>query len=273
MVFLSSPSSDKVDASQLPRIFELWFIDSPLLLFLSLGCVWDAGRRHFRPQWSGLAHVSFWRFFTLCCELCESCPWIWQISSHIDIPIILNTAFLQHIQGRMCPPDHVNVSQWYWARCNFRHMELNSRYDVSPSMDQKFIAGFCVIFWFVFWLRLLRTSLKVFLWDLHSLQVGPAWEWIFGLLDLFQTILLLHLRLGTCNVNVHHSSAQLFPLHGVFEHGDYWRVHIFQLFNVCNQSISFPNSLGNNAYPRNMSGKTVLPNGWSLDWSFAETRW
>ena len=47
--------------------------------------------------------------------------------------------------------------------------------------------------------------------DRHSLQVGPALEWILGLRDLFQKFLLFHLRVGIKNVS--HFSAVLVPLH------------------------------------------------------------
>ena len=65
----------------------------------------------------------------------------------MNVPIIVFSAFLQHIQGRMCSPGHDNVSQWNWECFFFRYMELNSRFDVMTvnviSFDQpKIVTGF-----------------------------------------------------------------------------------------------------------------------------------
>ena len=47
----------------------------------------------------------------------------------------------------------------------------------------------------------LPVRLEVLHWDLRSLQVVPASEWVLGIRGLFLTILLCHLQMGTC---IHH---------------------------------------------------------------------
>ena len=94
-----------------------------------------------------------------------------------------------------------------------RRAELEVRHDddnCSPLfIDQRSLRVFCVIFFFVYWLSLVRTSLNST--ELRFFQVGPALKWIFGFHDLFQTILVCHLRSGISNV--HNSLALPLPLH------------------------------------------------------------
>ena len=222
MVSLNSSSSDKVDACQLPCIIELRLIDKPIAVFpfveLLLTCrtmclstdgqVWQLLERfvsrlpdHKNPSGGFSTNVTF---------------------VNPDIPIIVNTAFLQHIQIYVRSPGHVNIFQWDLECFFFRHVELNSRFDVMtineiPFDRPKILTAFSVILHVVCWLWLLRTSPEGLVWDLHSLQVGPASEWILGFHDLYQTIWLNHMRLRKWSV--HHSSAWLFPLHWVSEHG------------------------------------------------------
>ena len=94
------------------------------------------------------------------------------------------------------------------------------------------------------------------LWDLHSLEVGPALERILELHSLsFRQFLLFHLRLGIC---FYHFLALLFPLHWAFGHGFLIRPNFPA--PQCLQPIyiltKFPSA--NNAYPRSIPFKTFL---------------
>ena len=42
------------------------------------------------------------------------CPGLWQISVPINVPIIVNTAFLQHISSRTCCPGDIQIPSWNW---------------------------------------------------------------------------------------------------------------------------------------------------------------
>ena len=48
----------------------------------------------------------------------------------IDIPEILNTFFLQHVQICMSRPGNINVFLWNRKRFLLRHVELNLRFIV-----------------------------------------------------------------------------------------------------------------------------------------------
>ena len=61
------------------------------------------------------------------------------------------------------------------------------------------------------------SFLQVLPWDLHSLLVDFALEWLLGFHDLFQTVLLIRLRLGICNV--HLFLTLIVVLHQAPEHG------------------------------------------------------
>ena len=56
--------------------------------------------------------VSFRRFVIQNCELSEFGPWVRQNSIHINVTIIIDSTFWEHIQIRMCSPGHVKVFQW-----------------------------------------------------------------------------------------------------------------------------------------------------------------
>ena len=106
-------------------------------------------------------------------------------------------------------------------------------------------------------------------WDLHALQVGLALEWIFGRHNLFETSLLHHLRLGTWNCR---RFSESFPLRWVFEHWISDASNILQSVSATRKS-RFQILPANTAYPKTISGETLLPNWWSPDWSFAEIGW
>ena len=75
-------------------------------------------------------HISVWRFLISRSKLCETCPIIRQISWSIDFPEIINALLLLDVQIRMSSTGHVNVFQWNKECFFFRHIELNSRFNV-----------------------------------------------------------------------------------------------------------------------------------------------
>ena len=80
-----------------------------------------------------------------------------------------------------------------------RHLELNPKFIVmtveAVTMDQpKVGTGFSDICFFLP-VETPPIRLEFLLWDLHSLQVGPALEWVLRIRGLFLTILLYHLPL------------------------------------------------------------------------------
>ena len=80
-------------------------------------------------------------------ELRETGPCFRWIPVTINVQIIINTAFQQHIQCRVRPPD--KKSQWCWESF-FRHMELNSWFivttmNVIPCDRPNIVSGFTAI--------------------------------------------------------------------------------------------------------------------------------
>ena len=117
---------------------------------------------------------------------------------HVNIPTVVNTAFLQHVQVCMCGPGHVKKCQWDWGCFFFRHAELNSKFDVMTTDEVTLNrlevgTGFSVIFCFCR-LRPLRVSLKFFPEIFTPNRLFPPRS--LGLRDLLQTILLFHPRSG-----------------------------------------------------------------------------
>ena len=118
---------DITDASQLSRIVELRFLESPSLLFDSLSSfstlrtnllatddqvLWLL--EFFCEPLSG-PHISVRRFFTSKIVNCvKTGPWFRHVSIAINVPMIIHCGILAtHSKKRMCSPGHVNVSQWY----------------------------------------------------------------------------------------------------------------------------------------------------------------
>ena len=63
-------------------------------------------------------------------DLRESYPWIWQLSVHVGVPIVINTLFLQHIQKCVRRSGHVNVLQKDVGMILLSHVELNSKFNL-----------------------------------------------------------------------------------------------------------------------------------------------
>ena len=117
-------------------------------------------------------HSSFGRFLTQR-EFREHCPRPSQISIHNDFPMVVNTAFLQHIQFCVRSPGHVNVFHWNW-NVFFFFRQLNSRFTMMAINEVALnrsgvIAGFCVILCFVY----LRVSLQFFFEIFTPCRLSP----------------------------------------------------------------------------------------------------
>ena len=90
----------------------------------------------------------------------------------------------------MCSPGHVSKFQWNWKCVFFRHVKMNSRFDVMtinviPFDRPKIVTRFSIIRDFVCCSRRVRTSSKVSTELFASYRLGPALKWIFGFHDLF----------------------------------------------------------------------------------------
>ena len=136
-------------------------------------------------------------------QFCKSFPRIWQMSVGIDIPAIVNTLFLHHIEIGMCGPGFISVIQWNWECFFLRHVELNSRFIDGDKWSH--LVSTRRLFWLQRHLLILSVEalpirLEVLPWDLHSLRFDRASEWVLGIRSHFLTILLYHLLLVTWNL-------------------------------------------------------------------------
>ena len=179
---------DVLYASQLSSVIEFVLLDCPFSLFFLL-----SGDLKFCQ--SSPDHMCPFGDFSLSeLKLRESCPWVWQVSIHIDIPETVSTAFFQDVQICVRNPGHVNAFQWDWECFFFRHVKLKSKFDVMAINEvtlqwPEVIVDFSVIFCFCR-LRPLRVSLNVFT------NGSPHQRGFSDFHDLFKTILLFHPRSG-----------------------------------------------------------------------------
>ena len=94
--------------------------------------------------------------------------------------MIVNTFFLQHIQICTSSPAHINVFQWNRECFFFRHIGLNSWFNVM-TMDEVTLKrpevspGFGVIFWFCR-LRPFRFALKFSTETFAPCRLFPPWS-------------------------------------------------------------------------------------------------
>ena len=113
---------------------------------------------------------------------------------------------------QVCLATRPDLNKWLWSRqCFFSGigmfllaLELTSRFNMTTINEvildwPEVIAGFSVTFLFLA-VEALPVRLEALLWDLHSLQVVPALEWVLGIRGLFRTILLFHLPLELWNL-------------------------------------------------------------------------
>ena len=98
----------------------------------------------------------------------------------------------------------------------------------------KTVAGFTVIRHCVHWMRPVRFSSQIFFALFASFGLIPVLRCFFG-----QTISLFHLRLGIWSFH-HFRRYNILCIEP--SSMDFWRVQIFQLLNVCDQDVSFPDS-------------------------------
>ena len=169
---------------------------------------------------------------------------------HIDIPIVVNTAFLQHIQIRVRSPGHVNVFQWDWEcfLLSARGVELQVRRDGDKWYLLPSTRSHC---------GLQRSSFASVGWDLSEFPWGSSLT-----SSLLTGCSLLGVDSRTSKSlpdNFAVPSAigkkKMFTPFGL-QHFfriepssmDFWRVQILQLLDVCNQNISFPDFLPRDQY-------------------------
>ena len=118
-------------------------------------------------------------------KLRESCPWIWQISIHVDVPMCVCSPFWRQyilLSGRrdelevLCDDDKGSLLRLTRSHCGLQRHLLFLSVETSPSF------------------------LEVLPSDLHPSQVDPALEWVLGLHDPWQTVLTVPSAIGTKNL-------------------------------------------------------------------------
>ena len=186
---------------------------------------------------------SFGRFFLQKSELRESFPRIWQMVIRVDIPIIISTLFLQHVQISMRRPSNINVLQWNRDWFFLRHVELNSRFSVMTTDEvtlkrPEVGTGFRVTCWSCqlrpsrfalnFSTKILTPYILFLSWSGFSEFVVSSWQFCC-------TICYWECKLFSPPLWRQHffrsDSSRM----------DFRCVHLFQFLNICNQNISFPN--------------------------------
>ena len=170
--------------------------------------------------------------------------------------------FLEHIQIGTSSPDHINVFQWKRECFFFRHIELNSKFLVLTKDEvtlkrPKNFPGFSVTFLFCRF-RLFRFALKL------STEIFAPYK-LFPLLSGFSEFVVSSSQV-CCTIfcwefQVFSPLWRQYTSFALFSSMINFRcVRVFLFLNICDQNISFPSSPAINAYPRNIAGKTFLPN-------------
>ena len=209
--------------------------------------VWPGGHL-FSCQSPPRPCISIRCFFVQYSESCETCPRIWQFSISINVPIVIDAAFLHNIQVRISGPGNVDILQWNRKWFFSRHVQFNSGFHVmtvhkiawdgpevisSITIIPRWVSNWC-------WRRSVWFSLKIALF--------------FSQYELFTTQWRQH-------------CIECFRV-------DSSCVHLFQFLNVCDQSVSFPDSSRvQRTSKENFPGKTFGPNWCSRDRSSAEIGW
>ena len=151
------------------------------------------------------------------------------MSARIYIPLIVNLLFLHDVQICMCRTCHINVFQWNRECFFLRHVELNSRFIVMTmdevTLDRPELGASA-------------SSVDSVGWDSSGSPWGSLLESsLLKIRSLLLTTLVYHLLQG---IGIHLLCVLSILLsRWFFEHVFPMRPS-FQLFNICNQNISFP---------------------------------
>ena len=134
--------------------------------------------------------VTIWRFFAQCCELRETSLWPWLFPVTINVPCSSVRLSSNTSSVVICPPDNVNVFEWYREWPFFWHVEINSRLNVMtinmvPRNPPEIVSGFCVIR-LVWCLRPVPTLLGQHRCAPLLVPHAPELKWIFGIPDPFE---------------------------------------------------------------------------------------
>ena len=99
----------------------------------------------------------------------------------------------------MSRPSNINVFQWNKECFFLRNVELNFRFIVM-TIDEVTLSrhGLQRHLW-ILSVETLPIHHELLCWNLRSLRLVPALEWVLGIRSLFLTILLFHLRMGKTN--------------------------------------------------------------------------
>ena len=279
-VYSSSSGSMKYDGSQCSSVVELWFLRAPSLLLFLLSCFWHANPNF---GWQIILVVA-WIFVSL--SLDHTHPWGGFFNNvNFVNPVhkpdeVRSTSTFQHswIRFSCHTSRHVCVVlvtsiyfQWNWEWFFFRHVELNSRFNVMTLNEVSFhwpevVPGFSIIFCFCR-LRPLRVALRFSLtsWSRLGLDSRTSWS--------LRNNFAVPSGIGSMKFSPFFDVNTSFALSLRARLSDASEFPSSSL-TVCNQNTSFPDFPPEiNASLRNVPGKTFLPNWWSLVWSFAEIGW
>ena len=112
-------------------------------------------------------------------------------------------------------------------------------------------------------LTLFRFALKFFIGIFPPYGTFPLLQWFVGIRSLFLTLLLYHLLLG---IQMLLFSVRTVLLYALTRQG--WISDVSTFSNSSMSAIRIPPFLtpsAPNACPRNIQGKTFVPNWWRLD--------
>ena len=137
------------------------------------------------------------------------------------------------------PPDNVNVLEWYWEWPFFRHVDYKSwmtvmKIDVVRKTPE-IISGFCVFRFLVWWLKSVRLSLNIIVVLLSSCRMFLFSEYLISLYQLDYSICGKEYEFFSM---LWHENLLCVKSPST----DFRRVQTFQLFNVCNHNVSFPDA-------------------------------
>ena len=172
-------------------------------------------------------HRFCWKYLFQWSKLRETPPRIWQMLAWIDIPVIVNTFLLQHVQISMRRLCYINVFQWNRECFFIRYVRLNSRFILMTM-------GFSVICWFCR-LRHSRFALKFSTeiitphgrfppWSGHSEFEVSSWQFCF--------------TICCWEFWIHHLFVWSILLLRWFFEKNIWCIQLFRIFQVCYHLLS-----------------------------------
>ena len=260
---------NEVDSSYFSSIIDRSFFNWPFLLLPQLSIssqfrpefwpltIWPGCRLPFCQSLPGPL-ISVWRFLLLQCKLSETCPRMRQISWSIDIPRVIDAAFLPNVQIRLLSSGGVNVVQWNTEWFFSRRVKLDSRFNVMAEYEVSWHGRKVMYLFTGIRKRVVRWRRERPFWFSKKISLTFSSDWVFPYQGgCYRFLISREFDSSICFLKIFHFEKWYFFCYESFRvDSDASIVSNSSRSAISTSPFQIPPAY--RAYPRNNRGKTFL---------------